>query len=296
VADSLISLVDNARPLSVDVLVRKETSVGEFLRREFVVATRSVLIALTGVALIASAAGCAPSSTSGATASSIPTPTASSPTPAAASASSGPPAADPQSACGGLGGTVGPDQSCHVHNATPSYTLDFRFPVDYPDQQALTDSLTQRRDGFVNWVAQRPSRSFPYEMDIVGNAYHSGTPASGTQSLVFDIGTDTGVHPVTTYQAFNYDLGKHAPISFDTLFKPGTNPLQILNPIVQRQLDKHGARVGLPMNDLGVDVYRNFAITDDAVIFFFNQDGLLPHEAGPLQVDVPRTDIASLLA
>jgi hypothetical protein len=70
----------------------------------------------------------------------------------------------------------------------------------------------------------------------------------------------------------------------------------VLNPNVQRQLDKHGARVGSPMNDLGVDAYQNFAITDDAVIFLFNQDGLLPHEAGPLQVDVPRTQLASLLA
>jgi hypothetical protein len=99
---------------------------------------------------------------------------------------------------------------------------------------------------------------------------------------------------VTTYQAFSYDLGKHAPISFDTLFKPGTNPLQILNPIVQRQLDKHGARVGLPMNDLGVDVYRNFAITDDAVIFFFGNDIL--HEGGPQKASVLRTELASLLA
>jgi hypothetical protein len=45
-----------------------------------------------------------------------------------------------------------------------------------------------------------------------------------------------------------------------------------------------------------VNAYQNFAIADDAVIFFFNQDGLLPHEDGPLEVDVPRTDIASLLA
>jgi hypothetical protein len=55
------------------------------------------------------------------------------------------------------------------------------------------------------------------------------------------MGSDTGIHPVTTYRALNYDLGKHAPITFDTLFKPGTQPLEVLNPIIQRQLDKHGA-------------------------------------------------------
>jgi hypothetical protein len=203
-----------------------------------------------------------------------------------------------QSACADLGGTGEPDQSCRLHSATTSYTLDFRFPVDYPDQQALTAFLTQRRDGFVNWVGQHRAngRSFPYELDIVGKAYRSGTPATGTQSQVFDIGDDTGVHPVTTYQAFNYDLAKHAPITFETLFTSGTNPLRVLNPIVQGELDKHGAGIGQPMNDLDVDAYQNFAITDDAVIFFFNQDGLLPHEAGRLQVQVPRTEIESLLA
>jgi hypothetical protein len=42
--------------------------------------------------------------------------------------------------------------------------------------------------------------------------------------------------------------------------------------------------------------YQNFAITDDAVIFFFNQDGLLSHVDGPLTVKVPRTELAALLA
>jgi hypothetical protein len=260
------------------------------------VMTRTVLIALTSAAVVSFAVGCGASSTSNANTSSTPTPTTL--TSAVASAASGQasPGAGAQSACAVLGGTVDPDQSCHVHSATATYTLDFRFPFDYPDQQALADALTQQRDGFVDWVGKAVPRPFPYELGVVGKAYHSGTPASGTQSLVLDIGSDTGVHPVGTYKALNYDLGKHAPITFDTLFKPGAQPLDMLNPIVQRELDKHGGPGTLSLNDLGVNAYRNFAITDDAVIFFFNQDGLLPHEDGPLEVDVPRTDIASLLA
>jgi hypothetical protein len=101
---------------------------------------------------------------------------------------------------------------------------------------------------------------------------------------------------VTTYKTLNYYLSKHVAITFDTLFQPGAQPLDVLNPIVQRQLDKRGATGSLSLNDLGVKAYQNFAITDDAVTFFFNQDGLLPHEAGPLKVDVPRTELAPLLA
>lgn len=247
-------------------------------------AIRSVAIALASGAVIAGATGCGTSST----------PSAATPSPAPSGEPS--PAAGVQTACGAVGGTVGPDQICHAHNATPSYTLDVRFPVDYPDQQALIDAVTQERDGFVDWVAQSIPRSFPYELNIIGHAYRSGTPASGTQSLLFHIGSDTGVHPVTRYKALNYDLSKQAPIAFDTLFKPDTQPMEVLNPIVQRELNKRGATGLLSLNDLGVNAYQNFAITDDAVIFLFDQDGLLPHESGPLEVSVPRTELASLLA
>jgi hypothetical protein len=201
-----------------------------------------------------------------------------------------------QSACADIGGTVGPDQTCHLDSDNARYRLDFQFPVDYPDQQALTDFLTQRRDAFVDWVADGPPSSSPSVLHIIGETFHSGTPASGTQSLVLTIGTDGGVHPVTTYKAFNYDLSKHAPITFDTLFQPGTEPLEVLNPIVQRELDERGATGLVSLNDLGVKAYQNFAITDEAVIFFFDQDGLLPHESGPLTVEVPRTQFAGLLA
>jgi hypothetical protein len=201
-----------------------------------------------------------------------------------------------QSACDVIGGTVGPDQTCHLETDNAQYKLDIQFPVDYPDQQALTDALTQRRDSFVDWVGGMPSSSVTRALHAIGKAFHSGTPASGTQSLVLTIGTDGGVHPVTTYQALNYDLSKHAPITFDTLFKPGTQPLEVLNPIVQRELDKRGATGALTLNDLGAKAYQNFAITDEAVIFFFNQDGLLPHERGPLRVEVPRMQLAGLLA
>jgi hypothetical protein len=208
-----------------------------------------------------------------------------------------------QSACADLGGTVDPDQICHVHNATAGYTLDSSFPVDYPDQQPLTDFLKQQRDGFVNWVAQYGPpgrRDRPYEDVVTGTTYRSGPPATGTQSLVFEIQDDTGLahedHPDTRFNAFNYDLPKHAPITFDTLFKPGTQPLQVIYPAVQREVEKHRAVLAPIFNDLGEKAYQNFAITDDAVIFFFGENQLMQDNNGPHQVSVPRTELASLMA
>src|SRR5262249_18364330 len=159
--------------------------------------------------------------------------------------------------CSALGGTAGADQTCHVQTEKDDYTLDFRFPVDYPDQAALMEVLTQERDGFVDWFKDMKSNPIPGELDIIGKAYRSGSPESGTHSIVLTIGNQSGVHPTTTYESLNYDLGRHVPITFETLFKPGSQPMNVLNPIVEREVNKHGGPGALTLNDLGADAYRS---------------------------------------
>jgi hypothetical protein len=215
----------------------------------------------------------------------------------AGSIAAGPAAA--QSACADLGGTVTPDGVCAVHATNPTYTLDMSFPNDYPDQQALTAYLTQTRDGFIN-VSQMPgSWNLPYQLDAKGTGYHAGPPAGGTQSVVFEVYQNVGgAHPQTFYQAFNWDNVKRTPITFDTLFKPGTKPLDVIYPEVNRYLQKvRGMIDPIPPKD-GLDPahYQNFALTDDAVIFFFSQGEIFAEAAGAVQASVPRAMLASLLA
>jgi Protein of unknown function (DUF3298) len=116
---------------------------------------------------------------------------------------------------------------------------------------------------------------------------------------VFKIFQDVGgAHPQTWYKAFNYDLDNKAPITYDTLFKPDSKPLDVIVPIVQRELQQQtGLLDGIPPNN-GLDPahYQNFAITDDAVIFFFGQGEMLPEEAGAIEASVPRAVLASMLA
>ena len=209
------------------------------------------------------------------------------------------PAAGAQSACTDLGGTVDTDQTCQVHSATSNYTIDMSFPLDYPDQQAVFDYLKQDRADFVDWFSKfgGDGRDRPYMHAVTAKTFRSGAPTSGTQSLVLDIDDDTGAahqgHPNTWFKAFNYDLGKHTPITFDTLFKPGTDPLAVLNPIVRQ---KFGAHPETPVRDLDANTYKNFALTDDAVTFFFGQDQVIPDNNGPHQVPVPRSELAPRLA
>lgn len=204
-----------------------------------------------------------------------------------------------QSACPELGGTVGGDQICRVHTANPTYTLDITFPVGYPDPQPLTDYLVQTRDGFVNVSDMPGSRNLPYVLDAKGTGYHSGSQSGGTQSVVFEVYQNVGgAHPQTWYKAFNYNLGTHAPITFDTLFKPNTKPLDVIYPIVQRSLQQQTGveHAILPGDGLNAANYQNFALTDDAVIFFFGQGELMPEAAGVTEASVPRSELAGLLA
>ncbi|MBS1694555.1 MAG: DUF3298 domain-containing protein [Actinobacteria bacterium] len=207
--------------------------------------------------------------------------------------------ASAQAACADLGGAVDATGVCRVHDTNPAYTLDFSFPDDYPDQQALIGYLTQTRDGFVNVSDMPGAWNLPYVLDANGTGYRSGTPTRGTRSVVFEVYQNVGgAHPQTWYKAFNHDLATGAPITFDTLFRPGTDALDVIFPIVQSELQKQtGIANPLAPGD-GTDPahYQNFAVTDDAVIFFFGQGEVLPSAAGATQASVPRAALAPLLA
>ncbi len=206
-------------------------------------------------------------------------------------------AAPPPPPCAGLGGTVDATQLCHVHATGPTYTLNMAFPVDYPDEQALTDYITQNRDGFVNVAQTSGSRDQPYQMEATTEQHTAGQPPHNTRSVVLKFFQDLGgAHPSNWFKAFNYNLGTKQPITFDNLFPPGTTPLDTIFPIVQRDLERQNA-LGvaiLPSTGLDPSHYQNFAITDDQLIFYFAPGEMLPALAGPVQAQVPRNAIPPL--
>ncbi|AQT80913.1 DUF3298 domain-containing protein [Mycolicibacterium litorale] len=202
-----------------------------------------------------------------------------------------------QDDCAQLGGSIEGGNVCHVHSSGPSYTMDVRFPTTYADEQSVVDYVTQSRDGFIN-VAQTPdSRNLPYEMDITTQSFASGPPTAGTQSVVLKLFQDVGgAHPTTWYKAFSYDVGGRKPLTFDMLFAPDPKPLTTIFPLVQRDLERQTGLTGAIAASDGLDPshYQNFAVTDDAVVFFFGQGELLPSDAGATSVSVPRAAIPPL--
>jgi hypothetical protein len=205
-----------------------------------------------------------------------------------------------QTPCTDFGGTLGADQMCDVHVANDTYMLDMKYPVDYPDEGPLTDYLAQTRDGFVNVADMPGSTGLPYALDVTSTRYNSGPPtAATTASVVLEVYQNVGgAHPSTWYQAFNWDLVKKAPITFDSLFLPDSQPLNVIFPLVQQDLAKQSGlsdpvQLGDGMNPQN---YQNFALTDDTVTFFFSQGGLMADAAGATKVAIPRAALTSVLA
>jgi hypothetical protein len=207
-------------------------------------------------------------------------------------------AAEP-STCADLSGVVDGAQICKIQATDPAYSIDISYPVNYPDQQAVFDFVKQTRDGFLN-VAKAPGgHDMPYELDTKETEYSSSVPPRGTQSVVFQTFQDVGgAHPQTYYKTFSWDQVQRKPITVDTLFREGTQPFSVILPIVTSELTKQaGQPVDIPPSS-GLDPksYQNFAITNDALIFFFGQGELLPESAGAVQVSVPRAAVEAMLA
>ena len=210
----------------------------------------------------------------------------------AAGASAAPPK------CADLSGVV-VGQTCQLRATDPAYTLSIDYPIDYPDQVAVTDYIKQTRDGFLN-VAKMPGpRDMPYEMDTTAAEYGSALPPRGSDSVVFKTYQSVGgAHPTTFYKAFNWDQALKKPITIDSLFREGTAPFPIILPLVQAEVDKQlGQPVAIaPEAGLDPTKYQNFAITNDTLIFFFSQGDILPEAAGALQIAIPRGPVDAMIA
>jgi hypothetical protein len=197
--------------------------------------------------------------------------------------------------CADLSGVLDAGQICRIQATDPAYSLTVSYPVDYPDQAAVVDYVQQTRDGFLN-VANAPGpHEMPYELDTTATRYGS----RATQGVVLKTFQDVGgAHPQTYYESFTWDQALRRPVTVDDLFRPGTDPFPVILPIVTSELEKQSGQPVEISPGVGLDPqkYQNFAVTDDALIFFFGQGELLPEAAGAVEVSVPRSAVAAMLA
>jgi hypothetical protein len=193
---------------------------------------------------------------------------------------------------------VDANQMCHFDASGPLSDISMVFPANYPDEQAMIGYLTKVTDDFSNARGPLHALKSPTALKVTGTRYSSGPQAAGTQSVVTEIYQNLGAaHPLVWYKSFNFNLATQQPITFDALFLPGTQPLQTILPIVQKTLaDRYRTTVSIPpATGLQPVNYQSFAITNDAIVFFFDQNALQPAMEAT-QVSVPRSAIASMIS
>ena len=191
-------------------------------------------------------------------------------------------------------GPVDADATYHEHNETSQYTIDITYPLGFPGAGAVSDFVAADRAAFVDYVSEvgPDGRNRPYTYQVDAKIYQSAQPA--TTSMVLRVDDDSGAahqgHPATAFTSFTFDLAKQTPLTFDTVFPSGQGVLDVLTPLVRESYSA-------PMLELLPSDCRNFALTDDAVIFFFGEGQLIPADkTGPRQILVPRSELAPLLA
>lgn len=190
--------------------------------------------------------------------------------------------------------------NCMASWSGPSVDVHLVFPAKDPQEQAIVDYLTKATNDFnagtSNGTLDHPKP--PQSLAVTTKSFASGAPETGTQSTVLVVNLDMGgAYPNDGYKSFVWNEATKTPITFATLFAPGTQPLPVILPIVQDTISR---QVGEPFTvdpAVGLDPkqYENFAITDDDVIFFFDKNELR-QATGRLEVAVPRTAIADMLS
>jgi hypothetical protein len=113
------------------------------------------------------------------------------------------PASGAPASCATLGGVVEAGAQCRIQSSGADHTMDITFPLDYPDNQAIVDYLSQTRSGFLN-VAQTPgTRTVPHQMTVTAESFRSARTRSVVLTLFQEVG---GAHPSTWFKSFTYDV------------------------------------------------------------------------------------------
>ena len=199
---------------------------------------------------------------------------------------SGEPSAAPvaEQGCADLGGIVDADRTCHAHSKTAEYKVGI-FPARiHPDSKAVSDFVTADRGYFLDWIARfghdGPDRQHMYDVHAEDVPVGNNPPprASVVEDRQRHLGAAHEGHPATVFRSFNSDLTGPSVLSRSTRCSSRT-------PMWCRCWDRRWPGcTTTPRSSCCHRTSENFALTDDAVIFFFGEGQLIPADnSGPRQ-------------
>jgi hypothetical protein len=183
--------------------------------------------------------------------------------------------------------------------------IDINYPLEvtaYPlVEQTANSFLTGIRSQYVNDFASMGADVYspgPWGLYI---DYEIAQFSPDVLSLKFTISDYTGgAHGNLYFQTYTFDLAQNRVLALSDLFQPGVDILGTLAPIVQQDLT---AQIGdytdaqwIQDGTNSLDAYVSFAVTPDALVFYFPPYQVAAYAAGPQTVQIPLAQISGVLA
>jgi hypothetical protein len=214
------------------------------------------------------------------------------------------PAAAQEDACYSKNGTWMADtQKCVM---SVGVRVDVDYPLEmaqYPEVAKVIDTfITDQQKTFISSYTPDytlPSYTNNWEMTINNEIYKF---SDDIQTVVFNIHFYTGgAHPNSGYNTFTFDVKQGKQLTLEDLFQNGDVPWDIIAKLAKDDLKTQlGDMADEIMLEPGTtatnhDNYKNWALTDKSIIFFFDPYQVAAYAAGPQKVEIPFTTLHTLL-
>ena len=214
------------------------------------------------------------------------------------------PAAAQEDACYAKNGNWLSDTKKCVISAGVHVDVDYPLEmVQYPAAAKVIDAfILDQQKSFI--ASYTPDYSLPsYANDWTMNvSYESYQYSDFVRSVVFTISFYTGgAHPNSGYTSFNFDVKQDKQLALSDVFLNGNIPWDTISQLVQDDLktqlgDMSDATTIEQGTGTNHDNYKNWAITDDGLTFFFDPYQVAAYAAGPQKVVIPFVALHTLLA
>ncbi|MCI0708695.1 MAG: DUF3298 and DUF4163 domain-containing protein [Chloroflexi bacterium] len=203
--------------------------------------------------------------------------------------------------CLSHGGMLDPDTGeCHI---SFELSIDINYPLEFAEhsfaRDAINSYIQQEQEAFLSVFEYGSFYSpGPLTLNIDYTIYERSDNIS---SILFAVDTYTGgAHPNLYYHTLVFDLANEEILGFEDVFQEEHDQLQTIRPIVIEDLNEQMAEFmpeGVWIDEeTPREIFHDFVVTDEEIIFFFEPYAVAPYAAGPLSSSISLDVLEALLA
>ena len=211
--------------------------------------------------------------------------------------------------CTNMGGVYDAERERCVFSVGLDMQIDLPLDVkaEYPMMaEALDEVVNTNTSTFISFFAESAMlyATPPWSLYMQYTVYKQ-TPAQPTEfspeivSVVYSIYSYTGgANPSAFYQTVVYDVTNQGPLTIEGVLVEGALPA--FSALVREKLYVQLVDMSDPtFIDFGASEdpinFRNFALTNDELILFFDEYQVAPGAAGPQELHLPLSEVSAFL-